>query len=132
DANGNFNGSGVGVALQGVDFGLALLKDNDPAVTTPKTYFALKGSGSAQVLGIPAITLTGTLSIEANGATDANGARAPPIDFTQLPGGGLAVPTGVSTSILLDYSGPVLKATGTVTLAIDGFAYVTGAFALDF
>ena len=101
--------------------------------TSPVTYTALKGGGAAALYGVSGITLEGTLEVQANLATDkANPSRAPPaIDFTQLNGGGLSVPTGPSSSVLLDFSGGVVKASGSVTLALGGFAYVTGKFAFQ-
>ncbi|HKI92981.1 MAG TPA: hypothetical protein VJ986_11835, partial [Gaiellaceae bacterium] len=121
----------VGVGLSGVQFAVAIMTER--TTTSPVTYTALKGSGAAALYGVSGITLEGTLEVQANLATDkANPSRAPPaIDFTQLSGGGLAVPTGPSSSVLLDFSGGVVKASGSVTLALGGFAYVTGKFAFQ-
>src|SRR5205823_3722707 len=105
DANKNLV-DGTGLTLTDINIAAVLLTDDDPAILQPKTYFALKASGSVQLAHIDNFDLRGTVMVEVNDAT-VNGARGPPAaDFTQLPGGGLSVPTDLVTpkSILIDFS----------------------------
>src|SRR5262249_25473078 len=97
----------IGVALQNVEFGLALMRQIGPSPT--KSCCALKGRGSASLVGVDGFTLEGMLAIEVDSATDttlAPDALAPVVDFTRLPSGKLTIATGPAPapSIHLDYS----------------------------
>ncbi len=131
------SGGALGVALPSTDgspisFGFALLT---PTAGGP-TYYALEASGSAQLVGVQvdgkALTLMGSINVEVNGV-EANGsasAATPVIDFSQLPGNSLSIPTGPTTSpINIGYSSSLLEASGSVTLGIASFAYISGDFA---
>src|SRR5207249_673157 len=131
-SNGTFTGA-TGVGIGNLDFGVAIMRERTASSGALKSYYALKGSGTAGIYGVDDLVLQGTLTIEANLGIQpgAPQGRAPPLDLTQLSGGGLSVPTGISSSILLDFAGFVLRARGTVTLAIGGFAYVNGGFVIE-
>src|SRR5439155_24636972 len=121
----------VGITLTNVSLGLALMTQLGTA--TPTNYFALSAQGTASLVGITGLTLTGSLQVQVNSATDFNGANAPVVDFTQMPGGKLSVPTGPSPApaVDLDFATRLLRVSGSVTIGIDGFAYVDGSFAFE-
>ena len=128
DGSGNFTPSttgAVGVSVSNVQFGLALMKET--AGATPRSFYALAGSGSAELDGVSGITLSGTLAFDVNGGSVAGTA----VDFTQLPGNMLKIPTGLTTSISITDSGPALVVSGSATISLEQFAYVSGSFALD-
>ena len=61
-----------------------------------------------------------------------------PIDFTQLPGGKLNVPSGpppsvgaAAPTVALDFAGPFLKVSGFVSLSIGDFVHVSGGFSVE-
>ncbi|MDX6411751.1 MAG: hypothetical protein QOE91_1267, partial [Gaiellaceae bacterium] len=114
----------LGVSLTNVSFGLALMRE--VGVGTTRSYFALSGSGAAALVGIDGFTLIGSLNVAINSATN-----SAPIDFTRLPGGKLTIATGPTSSVDLAFTGSVLKVTGSIALAIDGFAYVSGDFGFE-
>ncbi|HKN54729.1 MAG TPA: isopeptide-forming domain-containing fimbrial protein, partial [Amycolatopsis sp.] len=125
---------GTGIKLTSINIAAVLLTDDDPAIVQPRTYFALKASGTAHLVGLSGFEFDGSVTVEVNDAT-VNGARGPPAaDFTRLAGGGLSVPTDLlaQKSVLVDFSDAVLKVTGSVTIAIQKFAFITGSFTLDF
>lgn len=138
----------MGVALADMSFGLALMKPVvDPGEDLPtQTYYALKGSGSAELIGIDtSLTLTGTLhlQIEVNGASDSALGPVegiPVVDFTQLFGGKMIVATGPdpdgggsapAPTVELDFAGPVLRGAGSPTLTLAEFGNITGQFAFE-
>ncbi len=114
----------LGLALSNISLGLALLT---PTAGGSTTYYALDASGSAQLVGINGLTLMGSLAVEVNGSSSAS---TPVIDFSQLSGNSLAIPTGpTSAPINIGYSSPLLEVSGSLTLGISSFAYITGQFA---
>ena len=120
-----FAGSGgVGVSLSGIQVGVALMREITTG--TPRTYYALSGGGTAQLVGVPDITLLGSLNVNVNKAS-----AGAAIDFSLLPGGKLTIATGPTSSVDLAFTGTVLKVTGSLTLAIDSFAYITGDFGFE-
>ena len=91
------------------------------------SYYALDASGSAAGWASSGLTLAGTVNVEVNGSSTAT---APVIDFTQLPGNSLSIPTGPTTApINIGFSSSLLEASGTLTLGISQFAYISGDFA---
>ena len=99
----------------------------------PRSYLALSASGSVDLVGVDGLTLSGSLAIEVNSAKNGS-ATANAVDFTQLTGHKLPIPVApgeTPPSIDLAYSGTLLKATGMLTLGIDGFAFVTGTFGFE-
>ena len=124
----------LGVQLADVDVAIAIMKQTGAAPT--RSFLALKGSGRATLVGVDGITLTGTLGIEVNTGTDTAlpaGTVAPAADLSKLPGGGLTVVTGPGTpapTITLGFASRLVRVTGTATIAVDGFAYLSGAFAI--
>ncbi len=124
----------LGLALGGVSFGLAIMTPTAANSTT--TYFSLKAQATATVVGLTGLTLTGTLNLDINRASDSanpGSKSVPPIDFTKLAGGGLSVSTGPgdATPVVLNDSGPAFQANGSLTLGISTYAYVSGNFAFQ-
>ncbi len=114
----------LGLALSDISLGLALLT---PTAGGSTTYYALDASGSAQLVGVSGLTLAGSLAVEVNGSSSAS---TPVIDFSQLPGNSLAIPTGSTTApINIGFSSPLLEVSGSLTLGISSFAFITGQFA---
>ena len=113
----------VPVLLTG-DLGLALMTQ----VGGGATYYALQAGGIAQVLlGTKGISLFGSVEVSVNHASSGSA-----IDFTQMAGGELAIPTGPGpnpTTVDLAFSGPILQVSGSLTLQIDNFVSVSGSFA---
>ena len=100
-----------------------------PTTAGGTSYYALKASGSAQLVGVGGVTLIGSLELEVNRASSAS---APVIDFTQLPGNSLPIATGPGSSpVDIDFSANVLQASGSVTLIVSQFAYVSGSFSFE-
>jgi len=116
----------LGVALNNVAFGLALMRPTD--VADVKKYYALKATGGVSLIGISDITLTAnSISLEVNGASE--GAV---IDFTKLADGKMSVPTGAGNpEVTLDYSSSLLRASGNLTLGISEYVYIAGDFAFE-
>ena len=109
----------LGVKLTGVTFGIALMRE--VGVTSPRSYVALKAAGSAELVGISGFTLAGSLEFDSNSAKNGDGTDGTALDLTRLAGGGITVATGPTTSVLLDFSGRLLRVSGTVTLGIDDY-----------
>ncbi len=143
DTNGNGRldagedpANGVGVLLSGVDLGLALLREIK-ADGTPGTrsWTALSAGGTASLVGITGLVLTGTLHVDLNAVKDtANPTSTAVVDFTRLPGGKLTVQSGPTTdgttpTVDLAFAAPTLRVAGTATIAIDQYAFITGSFA---
>ena len=126
---------GVGVSLTGVTLGLALMKDL-PGVGT-NSYTALKASGTASLVGVDALTLSGTLAVELNTATDASvTAPALPkaVDFTKLAGGKLDIKTGpleTDPVVPIDFATRVLRVKGSALITIDQFVFLRADFAFE-
>lgn len=137
----------MGFVLRNLDFALALFKPT--ATTDASSYYAIKASGGAEVVGIDGITIrANVLGVEINGgktdtqpttltSTFVSGA----LDLANSPSfaanGGLNVQTGSdpdgagdlpAPSIKLGYTANVIRAFGDVTIIIDNFRYVSGNF----
>jgi hypothetical protein len=144
DFSGNLNNQGlVGVALQHLDFGLALLKPTLPIPGLPK-FTALKATaGSFGLVGMgDFIDVHGTgISVEVNTGTQwAGGLGTPTIDFQQQfpaqngASAGLAVPrAGGVSPIYLDFDKNyrIAIAAQNATIAISNFFYISGSVAFE-
>ncbi|MDP1579136.1 MAG: hypothetical protein Q8M02_02585, partial [Candidatus Didemnitutus sp.] len=121
----------VGLALGGVTFGLAMLRQT--VVADPVQYLALKVSAaSAAWVGFEdSLTISASdITVQVNRAHDpANLITAG--NFTAMTGGGLTVATG-GTPVLLDFDRALLRVTvGNAQLKIADFIHITGGFALE-
>ena len=112
--------SAIGLALSGVDFGLALMKPvvaSGPA--SPLSYYALKATvGSVMFVNTFGVTLSASnLVIEVNGSNDTG-------HFVNLLTRTITVPTSDTTSIVLggglNWGGMLLHAEGDVLIGAFG------------
>ena len=126
----------VGISLTNVTLGLALMSDIPASGASTKSFLALRASGTASLVGISGIDIVGTLEVDYNTASDSTlppSSTAPVIDFTQLPGGKMTIPTGPSPAPSIDiaFSDGFLKVAGTAMLRIQGFVFVSAAFSIE-
>jgi hypothetical protein len=142
DANPQAEGA-MGFVLRNVEFALALFKPTNVAADH-SSYYAIRASGGAEVVGIDGITIrANSLGVDINGGKDHAG-LAQALDLANSPSftatGGVVVETGAdpdgagsepAPSVTLGYTGSLMRATGNVTLAIDNFVYVSGSFAFE-
>jgi hypothetical protein len=133
----------MGFVLRNVEFALALFKPTNVAADH-SSYYAIRSSGGAEVVGIDGITIrANSLGVDINGGKDHAG-LAQALDLATSPSfaatGGVVVETGAdpdgagsepAPSVTLGYTGSLMRATGNVTLAIDNFVYVSGSFAFE-
>ncbi|MDA1274964.1 MAG: calcium-binding protein [Verrucomicrobia bacterium] len=116
----------VGLNLEGVEFGLALLTDQADA---NRTWTSLQASAnSISFVGIDDITMSATdLSVLINQAA-ADGSL---VDYAAQS---LTVTTGPSDSITFDMAaseGGLIRASGTVDIDLFGFFTVSGSFGFE-
>jgi ClpP class serine protease len=130
----------MGFVLRNLDFALALFKPVDTAADK-SSYYAIKASGGAEVIGIDGITIRAdVLGIEINGGKNNLGAPQA-LDLATSrsfeANGGLDVQIGLdpdgagdlpAPSLKLDFTEDVIRAFGAVTIIIDNFVYVSGNF----
>ncbi|MDJ0853366.1 MAG: LEPR-XLL domain-containing protein, partial [Myxococcota bacterium] len=83
------------------------------------------GSGSLNAGGVN--LLASAFSVSVNSGV---GAETTTIDLTQFDGG-LSVPTSSGSALELAFPGEIIAATGTLDASIQGFARLTGSFALE-
>jgi hypothetical protein len=120
------NASAVGIELDDATFALALM-----STSTGKSYYGLEATAaSLSGSGLPSgFGMSGTnLLVEINGSND--GDNVVNFDTSFVAGTGLAVPTG-GTPIDLDYTQKFLEVSGTITLDLGGFVYITGSMAIE-
>jgi len=112
----------MGLTLGGADIALVIVRDQMSA----RSWTALKGAAqSAAVTGIPDVTLSGsnlavTVNMKASDGTV--------IDFSKV---GLQVATGVNQSVTLDFTGPIIKASGTFDVGVADFLNLKGSMAFE-
>jgi len=118
----------VGLALSGVEFGLALATSkSDPT----RSWAALAANAtSVEIVGIPDVTISATdLALSIN-HPDVQGTV---LDFSQKM---LFVKTGteisdgetIDTGVTLDFDSEILEASATLNLGVAGFFNATGSF----
>ena len=125
-ASDSSGAGGIGVSLTDVSLGLALMKEIGGS---GRSYIGLSASGGAALVGVPGITLSGTVQVQVNSASTGTA-----VDFTQLTAGKLSIPTAAGTSaptVDLAFTGALLQVSGSLTLSIDGFASISGSFAFQ-
>ena len=96
-----------------------VVASGQPAST--QRYYALKLRGSAELVGVNAVTFAANdITVAVNSANDAQG---PVVDFTKLASGHLAIPTGPSSAdVLLDFNTRLIRASGQVVLGVAGIS----------
>jgi hypothetical protein len=129
----------AGLLLKDVSLAIALFKSASRGDSS--SFYAVKGS--AQTAELPGIVDSAGSSvfslsasgfrIEVSGGKDALNPKAKAaINFSALAGGSLAVRTGPSSSVEIDYVAPMLRvAIERATLAIDRYVYVSGALSFS-
>ena len=125
-AHDSTGAGGIGVSLTGVSVGLALMTEIGGS---GRSYIGLSASGSAALVGVPGITLNGSVQVQVNSAS-----TGPAIDFTQLTLGKLSIPTAPGSgapTVDLAFTGQLLQVSGSLTLSIDHFASISGSFAFQ-
>ncbi|MBT8440046.1 MAG: hypothetical protein KJO91_09990, partial [Gammaproteobacteria bacterium] len=144
DDNAVLSQNAVGVSLAIDDLAIVLAKPVVAQGATPstKSYFALTGSGSAELIGVEGIEIKGRIAISINQGKDGS-VYAPAIDFvasaiansdawgsTQ----GLKLPTGPAddqfTIVGFDESN-LLKVAGYISVSISDFLHLSGQFAFS-
>lgn len=137
DENDTPESDSIGIALGDVDFGLAIFEAT--SLTDFASYFALKVT--ADFAGF--VGLSDYLQLEAHnitfGINQADDPLATPlnpaecIDFSQLQGGGFAVPAGADgQEVLIDFDSELLQVmVEDATIKIGEFVFVRGGFAFE-
>ncbi len=128
------NSKAVGVELSGVNFAMAIFSD-----TTGNTYYGVNTyGGTLMALGLPSgFTFdAGALTVQLNDSNNDTGPNNTPVvvDFvTSFGANGLAVTTGgTPATIDLKYTTQYFAASGTLTLDVGGFVYITGSMAFSY
>jgi hypothetical protein len=135
----------LGLELSNVELGLALMKAT--AEDDLRTWTALRAEvGDAGLVGIQGFELSvQSLAVEINrggGTTSAGDPNPTVVDFlaswdndengiADPAVDGLELNTGDGTPLLLNYTTKILRAQGALTLVIDDYVFVNGAFAFE-
>jgi hypothetical protein len=147
------NAGALGVSMTIDEMALVLMK---PVATSTLSYYALKASGSAELIGVDDVTLSGRLNISINRGSDSNSMTGDPrpdaINFlasasvnaasTESYGDatGLKVTTGPdpdgagseeAPSTIIDFETDTLSVSGFVSLGISEFVHASGNFAIE-
>ncbi|MDA1230761.1 MAG: hypothetical protein O2856_08305 [Planctomycetota bacterium] len=107
-----FLGDENGTADPGDDVGVQLSEMDLIVLVKPDNTYALDASGAAALLGVPDLTLNGTLSVQKNTTGEA-------VNRTISIG---------EINKTLDLPADVSRVAGTVTLGVDGFTELSGGF----
>ncbi|MGZ6715887.1 MAG: hypothetical protein ACXVFG_14140, partial [Gaiellaceae bacterium] len=119
--------SAIGIVLDGVEFGLALMK---PTTASTRSFYALKATATTVSVQVPfagvGLTVTG-LELQVNGSSDS---ALPVVNLKAHP---IDVPTGESTSVTLggatsDFDKMLLRASGHLTLTFADLTLQGGVF----
>ena len=109
----------IGVKVTGVNLGLLLFTsyDSDPSVTQAEATYALFASGSGEIVGVPDLTLSGTLSVKVNTTLSAR------TETITLPDSSDVVVFNFAAAFVQEVSGSVI-------LKIQGFS-LEGKFGFE-
>ncbi len=118
----------VGVELQNAGFALAVM-----TAANGTTYYGLMASAdSLSGVGMPssALQFSGTsLNVEINGSSGGTGGVVNfDASFPGSSGNGLSVPTGPSSSQVLDFTQEIVQVQGALTLGVTDYIQVSGGF----
>ena len=120
------------IGLNLTDGALALALFSERAVSERKWTALQAGIGSVELVGVDDVTVSGTnLAAEANLAAD----DGTVVDFAAMAGFGntYTVSTGPDTSVDFNLDGDeneLIQVTGTLEIAVKGYAYIQGDFAV--
>ena len=116
---------GVGVSLENINFGLALIKE---IARRRRLLHRLQGRRHRAPGRRRRAHAQGTIQVELNqGSVKA-------ADLSKLAGGKLEVATGPNDTdpkVTLDFKSELLRAAGKATIAIEAFAYLSADFAFE-
>ena len=115
--------SGEGVEMDNVSFGLAVVQGTG---ATPTTYWGLESmAGSAELVGLPSgfVLSASSLKVELN---QSNGSAVADFSNFKVPEGG-----SNNGQEILNFSTQLSEVSGTVTIALDGFAIIEGAITVE-
>ena len=124
-----------GIALGGLNFGLALLTPTDQ--TNQSNYYALSATADSVTPVFPGSPVTFSannlaLSINASRAPPGVTTRVPAVDFSALPGGRLVVPTGNGgTPVDISFNQGLFQASGNVSLGVAQFFSASGGLTVQ-
>lgn len=123
------NANATGLSLEGLTFGMALLKDT----IGPDKYVGLKVSTDAlQLVGVDGVTAVArNVDVSFNEVSPqppVAAARLDVIDFTSFAGGKLSVETGGNSAVDLDFNERLLAASGDLTVNVSDLVTVDGVF----
>src|SRR5262249_12576602 len=125
--NTEHTATGVGIALSGLGFGLALMRPTDAADS--RRYYALNASASTvEFVGVPGVAVSASqVSLQVNRAFNAAtpSASVTPLDLSQTP---ITVPTGPATSVTLNFNSELLRLASNPVTFSAGPVTVSGAF----
>ena len=126
DDSDTVNPDAIGLSLEGVTFGLAILKPEPIALST---YYAMSAEAdAARLVGIDGVTAEGTqLKVDVNNVQGLGTVGLTVVDFTKFTGGKLAVATG-GVTVDLSFSERLLRASGAVKLDVFDVAHLDGVF----
>jgi len=133
DGNDTPNEDAIGLSLGGVEFGLALFspKADQPEVEGLKWTALQAGADSVSLVGVPAVTASvEDIAVTINQVDGVPAETEPSDRVVDFAAGPLAVVTGTDTSLTLDMAGSdgqLIRASGSVDLAVSGFFYVRGS-----
>ena len=119
-----------GIYLSSVNLALVVMNSTS---SSGAVYYGLSASGSATSVGLPgSIAMSvSNVSVQINGGNAA--ANGNVVDFNTTtssgftPGSGYSVSLSSTTSTSLDFSQPLVQASGTIDLSFGGFVYVMGS-----
>ena len=138
DDNDVPNADAIGLSLDDVEFGLALIdpKAGQAAELAGLNWMALEASaGAVELLGVPELTLSAkNLSVEINrviGVEPDIDADDWVVDFAATP---VVVVTGTDLSVTLEFPGSrgeLIRASGDVAVAVSEFFFLSGTFGFE-
>jgi hypothetical protein len=123
------NTNATGLALDGLTFGMALMRD----VVGPNKYVGLKAStDTLQLVGVDGVTAVArnvdVAFNEVSPQPPVAAARLDVIDFTSFAGGQLAVETGGGSTVDLNFNERLLAASGDISVNVSNLVTVDGVF----
>ena len=112
--------TGIGAKISGATLGLVVLHDIDPVAKTSNTTYALNAGGSAALVGLAGLDVSGSLSVQVNntGAPVDEPISVPNPAFDPTKPAGTDNPQTIDTSVSFTAADNVKTFGGSVTLSI--------------
>ena len=128
------SGDRIGLTLENVEFGVAMVTETLAAGSkaSPRHWTSLQANaGSASFVGVEGVTVVvDTLTVAVNRAA----ADTTVVDYAGTGATVLSIATGPAKALALSMEGdrgPLLQASGNLTLDLFGFVQLHGGFAID-